>query len=66
VAEVVNWGDQRLAATGLGAYITEATTKGDWPRIVLGVAVMSAYVVTLNQLIWRPLGRLAERRCPLG
>jgi len=66
VAEVVNWGNQRLAATGLGAYITEATTKGDWPRIVLGVAVMSAYVVTLNQLIWRPLGRLAERRCPLG
>lgn len=43
VAEVVTWGDARLEATGLGAYITEATTAGDWPRIVLGVTVMSIW-----------------------
>jgi NitT/TauT family transport system permease protein len=66
VAEVVSWGDAKLTATGLGAYITQATTAGDWPRIVLGVAVMSAYVVTLNRLVWRPLERLAESRYTLG
>lgn len=66
VAEVVTWGDKRLTATGLGAYITEATAVGDWPRTVLGVAVMSAYVVTLNHLLWRPLSRLAETRYRLG
>ena len=66
VAEVVSWGDARLTATGLGAYITEATAKGDWPRIVLGVAVMSAYVVAVNRLVWRPLERLAENRYKLG
>ncbi len=66
VAEVVSWGDARFTATGLGAYITQATSAGDWPRIVLGVTVMSAYVVTLNRMVWRPLERLAESRFTLG
>jgi NitT/TauT family transport system permease protein len=62
VAEVVTWGETTLTATGLGAYIASATTAGDWPRIVLGVAVMSAYVIALNRLVWRPLERLAAAR----
>jgi NitT/TauT family transport system permease protein len=66
VAEVVGWGDVRLTATGLGAYITRATTAGDWPRIVLGVSIMSAYVVAINRLLWRPLQQRAEARCRLG
>lgn len=66
VAEVVTWGDTTLRATGLGAYITAATAVGDWPRIVLGVAVMSAYVVTLNRLVWRRLERVAVTRYSLA
>jgi NitT/TauT family transport system permease protein len=66
VAEVVTWGDTTLKASGLGAYITTATTAGDWPRIVLGVAVMSAYVVALNRLVWRRLERLAAARYSLA
>jgi NitT/TauT family transport system permease protein len=66
VAEVVAWGDTRLTATGLGAYITDATRAGDWPRIVLGVAVMSAYVVAVNRLVWRRLERLAAVRYSLA
>jgi NitT/TauT family transport system permease protein len=66
VAEVVTWGDTTLAATGLGAYITAATTAGDWPRIVLGVSVMSTYVVTVNRLLWRRLERLAVARYSLA
>ncbi len=66
VAEVVTWGDTRLTATGIGAYITEATAGGDWPRIVLGIAVMSAYVVGVNRMLWHPLSRLAESRYRLG
>jgi NitT/TauT family transport system permease protein len=62
VAEVVTWGQTTLTATGLGSYIASATTAGDWPRIVLGVAVMSAYVVVLNQFVWRPLVGLAAAR----
>jgi len=66
VAEVASWGDTRLSATGLGAYIAEATEKGDYPRVVLGIAVMSIFVVAFNRLLWRPLYRLAERRFRLN
>jgi NitT/TauT family transport system permease protein len=66
VAEVVTWGETTLEATGLGAYITRATAAGDWPRIVLGVGVMSAYVVTLNRFVWRRLGQLAAARYSLA
>jgi NitT/TauT family transport system permease protein len=59
VSELVSWGKTNLKAAGLGAYISEATAKGDWPRIVLGVGLMSIFVVGLNRLVWRPLYDLA-------
>jgi NitT/TauT family transport system permease protein len=62
VAEVASWGDTRLRAAGLGAYIADATAAGDYARVVLGIAVMSVMVVACNRLLWRPLYRLAERR----
>src|SRR5262245_50367342 len=62
VAEVASWGDTKLKAAGLGAYIAEATAAGDYRRVVLGIGVMSVMVVTLNRTVWRPLYRLAERR----
>ncbi len=62
VAEVVYWGDQRLVAHGLGAYIALNTEAGDFARIALGVAVMCVYVVVFNRLLWRPLYDAAERR----
>ena len=61
VAEVVSWGSTRLQAHGLGAYIANATVAGDYPRLVLGVAVMSFFVVALNRVLWRPLYAYAER-----
>ncbi|WP_170182202.1 ABC transporter permease [Phreatobacter stygius] len=66
VAEVASWGDTKLRAAGLGSYIAEATTSGDYPRVVLGVAVMSLFVVIFNQVLWRPLYRFAERRLTLN
>ena len=65
VAEYVKWGDQTIAAHGIGAYIAEATANGDYPKIVLGVAVMSIFVIIFNRLFWRPLFGLAERRLRL-
>ena len=62
VAELATWGKERLVATGLGAYIAEATTAGDARRTVLGILVMSLFVVLLNRLCWRPLYAQAERR----
>jgi len=65
VSEAVSWGSQHISGLGLGAYIAEKTTAGDFPRIALGVAVMSVIVISMNRLIWRPLYALAERRTRL-
>lgn len=62
VAEVVSWGSTTLTATGLGAYIESATTQGDWARIVLGIGMMSLFVVGLNRVFWRRLYDLAETK----
>jgi NitT/TauT family transport system permease protein len=65
VAEAVSWGTARLNGGGLGAYIAEMTEAGDYSRIALGVAMMSAFVVVINVLVWRPLYAFAERRTRL-
>jgi len=65
VSEAVNWGPTRLNGSGLGAYIAQMTEAGDYPRIALGVAVMSVFVITMNRLLWRPLYAFAQRRTRL-
>lgn len=62
VAEAVSWGNEHLYASGLGAFIAQATEAGDMQRVALGVAVMAIFVVGFNQLLWRPLYGFAERR----
>jgi NitT/TauT family transport system permease protein len=49
VSEVASWEQVHLQAAGLGAYIAQETERGDFPRIVLGIIVMSLYVVIINR-----------------
>ncbi len=65
VAEIVSYGHTTLVATGLGAYIAQSTTDGNFPRTLVGVTVMSIYVVGLNRFFWRRLYHLAETRYSL-
>jgi NitT/TauT family transport system permease protein len=65
VAEYVKWGDDRVTAEGVGAYIAQATAVGDYPKIVLGVAAMSIVVILVNRLFWRRLSVFAESRLRL-
>ena len=65
VAEYVKWKDHTVVAQGVGSYIARATDKGDFPRIVLGVAMMSLFVTLFNRLFWRRLYAIAERRLRL-
>ncbi|MGO9172640.1 MAG: ABC transporter permease [Rhodomicrobium sp.] len=65
VSEVVSWGPTKLNGSGLGAYIAQMTEAGDYPRIALGIAVMSVLVIATNRLFWRPLYVYAERRTRL-
>jgi NitT/TauT family transport system permease protein len=62
VAEYVSWGDKTLVANGVGAYIAQATAAGDYPRILLGVVVLSLFVLILNRLLWHPLYLFATTR----
>jgi NitT/TauT family transport system permease protein len=65
VAEVVSWGNTKVTAEGLGAYIADNTAAGNYPKIVLGIAIMSLFVTVFNRLLWRPLYRYAEDRLRL-
>ncbi|MEG8042095.1 ABC transporter permease subunit [Sphingomonas faeni] len=66
VAEAVSWGSQKVEAHGLGTFIAKATEAGDYPRVALGIAVMSMFVIAFNRLVWRPMYAFAERRLRLA
>jgi NitT/TauT family transport system permease protein len=65
LAEIVVWGNTTLTAHGLGAYIQQATTNGDFGRVLLGMVVMASYVLTFNRLVWRPLYAYSSKRLTL-
>lgn len=54
VAEVASWGAQRVEAHGLGAYIADASARGDLREVTLGVGIMAVFVVATNQYGFRP------------
>ena len=62
LAEVASWGKTTLRAHGLGAYISDAMTAGDFHHVLLGTIVMSFFVLVVNRLLWRPLYWYAERK----
>ncbi|VVD81290.1 ABC transporter permease [Pandoraea cepalis] len=66
VSEYVQWGNDKVAAHGLGAYIAQMTEAGDYPRILLGIAVMALFVVLFNRLLWRPMYAIAENKLRLN
>lgn len=62
VAEIVSFGGVTLSTPGLGGYIADHAAGGDYPRVLAGVVVMSAYLLLINRLLWRRLYRLVRRR----
>ena len=62
LAEVATWGNVTLRAHGLGAYIQQATFKGDTARVLLGMVVMAGFVLTFNRLVWRPMYAYSSKR----
>jgi len=65
LAEIATWGTTTLRAHGLGAYIQDATTRGDTPRVLLGMAVMAGFVLTFNRVVWRPMYAYSSKRLRL-
>ena len=65
VAEWVHSGNTTLTATGVGAYIAQASNDGDIPRLILGTAVLCVFVIFLNRVLWRRLYDYAAERMRL-
>jgi NitT/TauT family transport system permease protein len=63
VAEMVEWKGKVLPATGLGAYISHASSAGHFEQLALGVMVMCVYVLLINKILWQPLYHWVNRRC---
>ena len=61
-AEVASWGKTTLTAQGLGSYIAQATAAGSTAKVALGMVVMSAFVISFNRVVWRPMYSYAQRR----
>ncbi|HRJ42812.1 MAG TPA: ABC transporter permease subunit, partial [Caldilineaceae bacterium] len=62
VAEYVEFSDQTLQVTGIGAIIAAATAQGDFALLLAATLAMVLAVVLINRLLWRPLYRLAEEK----
>ncbi len=62
IAEAISWGNIKLTAAGLGAYITHFSRLGNFPQIALGTIMMCLFVLVINRIIWRPLYNLATER----
>lgn len=65
LAEVISWGAINLHATGLGSYISNAASAGNFQHVVLATIVMCLFVVCINRLLWRPLYNLAAEKFTL-
>jgi NitT/TauT family transport system permease protein len=65
VSEYVTFRGKVLTADGLGARISEAASKGNFPELAASVVVMSGVVVLFNYSVWRRLYHLAQERFSL-
>jgi len=65
VSEFVQVRGEPRIAYGLGALISQATNKGNFPLLAAGICTMAVSVVVLNRLFWKRLYRAAEGRYSL-
>jgi NitT/TauT family transport system permease protein len=63
VSELVTVGKNTYEATGLGAYITNASNANDFSKLTAAVIVMAVIVVGINRLVWKRLQNIANERC---
>ena len=63
IAEYINFGQTKLVADGIGAYLAQyAADPHGGANVVLALTVMVVYVVLINRLIWRPLYKFSQER----
>jgi len=65
VSEYVTFQGRVISTPGLGATISQATSKGNFGLLLAATTVMSLLVVLTNRLVWRPLYKLAQDKYQL-
>ncbi len=60
-AEIFSVGQRNFRLPGLGAYLQEAANRGSFEGIAWGLGALILTIVTLDQLVWRPLLAWSER-----
>ncbi|MFL0197803.1 ABC transporter permease [Clostridium sp. WILCCON 0269] len=62
VSEYVNFGGKTVYTMGLGALISEATEKGNYPLLLIATITMCIVVVGVNKTLWKRLYSLSEEK----
>jgi NitT/TauT family transport system permease protein len=62
LAEYFHLSGRTFSTTGLGAVVSDAADKGNYPVLLLATMLMALIVLTINRLVWRRLYTLASRR----
>jgi NitT/TauT family transport system permease protein len=65
LAEYFHLNGQTFSTTGLGAVVSEAADKGNYPVLLIATMLMALIVLTINRLVWRRLYTLASTRFKL-
>jgi len=60
-AEIFSVGQRDFRLPGLGAYLHEAASRGDFHAIFWGLSTLILVIVALDQLLWRPLLAWSDR-----
>jgi NitT/TauT family transport system permease protein len=66
VSEYVSYKGRVIDTAGIGAAISRAAERGDFPALAAGVLMLAALVVLFNRTVWRRLYALAEERYSLS
>ena len=66
VSEYVTFKSHLFTTWGLGAHISRAAERADFPALAAGVLVISSVVILFNRTVWRSCYQLAERRFSLN
>jgi NitT/TauT family transport system permease protein len=62
LAEYFHLNGQTFSTTGLGAVVSDAADKGNYPVLLVATMLMASIVLVINRLVWRRLYRVASTR----
>ncbi len=60
-AETFTVGEKDFRLLGIGSYLQQAANEQDYQAIALGLVILVAVIILLDQLLWRPLLAWTDR-----